>query len=154
VRISSVSDVFCQSVDLNQANISAMYNSKATSASVRFRTLDAGVVEVVYSGLISDESYSRLIHEVIDVLMDAPSAVLRYDRALVAMKFDLDVPHNVWKTPPAAVVVLPDQMDFWRSYARKLASTGLMRCVFLASEEALAVRWARQVALHSAGNAS
>ena len=130
-----------------------MPNLITDSASVRFRTLDAGLVEVVYGGLISDESYSKLIHRVIDVLMDAPSAVIRYDQALVAMAFDRDVPYNAWKTPPAAVVVLPEQMDFWRSYAKKLASTGLMRAVFLASEEALALRWARQVALHSVGSA-
>lgn len=46
-----------------------MRNLKTNSASVRFRALDAGIVEVVYSGLISDESYSNLIHRVIDVLI-------------------------------------------------------------------------------------
>jgi len=126
----------------------AMPNTKTKCASVRFRTQVGGVVEVTYTGLITAASYPALARETIAAITGAPSAVIRYDRALIVDDVVRgEVPARALDTPPAAVIVLPEQMEFWRSYARKLADLGLMRAVFLVCEEVVAYRWASVVAI-------
>lgn len=116
------------------------------SASVRSRTLEDRVVELTYCGLLTDAAYSVLVGDVIRQISDAPSAVIRYDKAMVVMALDREVPPHVANTPPAAIIVLPEQMEFWRRYSRKLADLGLMRAVFLPSEAQAAYRWASVMA--------
>lgn len=123
-----------------------MPSTKLPPASVRFATLDSGVVEVSYAGLITDATYAPLVGQAIRALADAPSAVIRYDRAMILMEFVREVPASAAGTPPAAIIVLPEQMGFWRGYSRKLADLGLMRAVFLVSEAAEAYRWAEVMA--------
>lgn len=123
-----------------------MSSTTINSASVRFRTFDGGLVEVHYLGVLSRHSYSQVRLQTIAAITGAPVAVIRYDKAVIVSGLNMDVPDSAKATPPGAVIVLPEQMRAWADYAAHLARAGVMRAVFLVSEEAQAYRWARAVA--------
>lgn len=104
-------------------------------------------MDVRYSGLVCDSTYADLRGRVMAAIADAPAAVIWYDKALLTLNPDVDIPQGVETMPPAAVIVLPEQMEFWRSYAKRLAGVGVMRAIFLPGEAQMAYRWAESVAV-------
>lgn len=110
-----------------------------------------GVVEVVFTGPLTNHSFAALRDDVINEIGPHRVAVLRIDAALTAMD-DM----QRWargNRPPqagAAVVVRKDQYDMAWRYAALTAESGVTLCVFLDSRESIDLAWAwarRQVAL-------
>lgn len=116
---------------------------------VSYRTLETnnlGVMEIEYSGTITDRVVPELWANLMERTKDAPAVVLRVHRALTLYRTYPDVPPWVTRVCPGAVIARADQYEYYAAFARSLHSRGVVRGIFLPEHEALAHEWAEEEA--------
>lgn len=117
----------------------------STKTTVRIeRRGSARVGEVCHYGLYAGEAGAASLSRYLADCLIADALVIRLDAAVLAMaSLEVSDPAVYAMNPtPGAFVVLPEQFELVAGYARKLAALGVIRVVFLASQLALAHRWA------------
>lgn len=121
-----------------------MFSHEYKSAKATFRLLPTGVGEVSYYGFMDRKTFIHLGRRMIARTNGMRAIVVRMDTGVTAFLEVLPLPQGVYQqdSPTAAIVVNPDQYEMWSRYARALAQIGVMRAVFLASQQGLAYRWA------------
>lgn len=98
------------------------------------------LAESIYTGLMSRATFEQLRLRAIEATRRAPAVVIRLDLC-VMLGEPPPMPDGVYTpdAPPAALVVLPEQYDWWTSYVRPLS---VVRAVFVQDQMALAYAWA------------
>lgn len=129
---------------------------KFHSASVRYRTLErshCGVIEIEWGGMLTRQAVQHLwpLHQ--PHTRDAPSLVIRLDRAALAFDDPEVVPiKQVKTTPPTALVVPPALFESYRRFAARVAAKGILRAVFLPEQLEYAYQWAERHCRHCQGD--
>lgn len=118
-----------------------IFRYNATRSSVQ-KMHGLGIVEVGYSGPLSQLAFDTLKTEVLQHTAQAPVLVLRMDRCL--QTFEMPEPPTGYNigSPAGAVIVRADQFKAWNAYGKALSRVGVMRVVFLESHASLAYQWA------------
>lgn len=109
-----------------------------------------GVQEQRHIGIVTPATIGRLRRRSLEAARHAPAIVFRFERSVFAMDRIPEIPIDLYAVAqaPAAVVVRPDQYEFWQEFAdRLMQQAGVLRAVFLESNLDLARRWAEVEAL-------
>lgn len=98
------------------------------------------LAESIYTGLMSRATFEQLRLQAIEATRRATAVVIRLDLC-VMLGEPPPMPDGVYTpdAPPAALVVLPEQYEWWTSYVRPLS---VVRAVFVQDQMALAYAWA------------
>lgn len=126
-----------------------MLTATVHGVSVAYRTIETsqcGVIEVEYTGVVSDSIVPHLWADLVVRTENAPALVLRVHRALTVYRNYPAVPRWVGRVSPGAIIVREDQYATFSEMARSLVGRGVVRGVFLRSHEHLAVEWAEEEA--------
>ena len=116
------------------------------SANVRYHPLPgsaAGVVEIVWSGVLTRQAVRALwgIHN--EHTQHAPALVVRLDTGISAYGgAGVVTVEEMAATPPSALVVSPVQYVDYKRFTGALAGTGALRAVFLPTQLRYAAQWA------------
>lgn len=127
-----------------------MSTIEISGASVCYRTVKSskvGVIEVEYTGVLSDAVVPRLWKDLVARTEEAPALLLRVHKALTVYRTFPDAPAWVGRVCPGAIITRDDQYQTFCDFARALAKRGVVRGVFLQSHEHLALEWAEEEAL-------
>jgi hypothetical protein len=116
-----------------------------SSARVASAWVAPGVIEASYYGLITPQLLPVAYRQVVLAVNDERAAVVRIDTALMTLA---GWPEVAPLSAPVALVVCPDQFEFWMEWAAMVARKfGQVRTVFLPHHLDLARRWAEDRAL-------
>jgi len=128
------------------AEMQEIFERRHHSARARVLRQAGGVVECVFTGLMTDDALKVLGEHVRALTHMSPGGVLvRMDDAVIVGHLD---PPKAHAAPAVAVICQAGQYDQISDYAARAASAGLMRAVFLPPQIAQARRWAQA---HAAG---
>jgi hypothetical protein len=119
-----------------------------SSARVASAWVAPGVIEASYYGLITPQLLPGAYRQVVCAVNDERAAVVRTDTSLMTLD---GWPEIAPLSAPVALVVSPDQFEFWMEWAAMVARKfGQVRTVFLPHHLELARRWAEDRALVAA----
>lgn len=122
-----------QQFKFNAARVSTEYLTKSN------------LCEAVYSGPMTAYAFDCLRTEALQAANQAAAFVVRLDRALIVMG---DEPPPVEEesydpdTAAGALIVRPEQYDFWQDYSLKASKFGIVRTVWTEANAQLAYQWA------------
>lgn len=90
-----------------------------------------------YSGVLSRSCFAGLRADVIKATRAARVLEFHMQKALMADNAAPDIPRGTYtiNTTPAAIIVRPDQYQMWSDYADAMQDIGIMRVVFLYSQQ-------------------
>lgn len=126
-----------------------MLTSVVHGVSVAHRVIESsqcGVLEVEYTGVVSDAAVPYLWADLVVRAENAPALVLRVHKALTVYRSYPAVPRWVGRVSPGAIIVREDQYATFSEMTRSLVGRGVVRGVFLRSHEHLALEWAEEEA--------
>ena len=113
----------------------------------------SGLCEAIYTGPFTEKAFEILRFDALQASLKSSVYVVRLDRALIVMGDNPLVEEDSYgqDTPAGAMIVRPDQYDFWQDYALKAAKFGIVRTVWTAANSQLAYQWAlRRACLRTA----
>ena len=122
-----------------------MQNFKFNAARVSTENLTkSGLCEAVYSGPMTERAFDALRSEALEASAQCSAYVVRLDRALIVMGDEPPVEEESYApdTPAGAMIVRPDQYDFWQDYALRASKFGIVRTVWVEANARLAYQWA------------
>lgn len=121
-----------------------MITCKIHTAKATCELLPSGIAEVKYYGVLDKYAFDFLREKMVRHTNGLHACVVRMDTGLTAFSDLLPLPRVIYRkdSPTAAVVVHEGQYEMWWAYAHALAEIGVMRAVFLASQQEMAYRWA------------
>jgi hypothetical protein len=114
------------------------------SARATFRAAGRDVLEVVYTGVVSDDAVQGLVPPVLQALDGEQVFVARMDTAVTLLQGRPAPPAGAYRPggAAAAIVVRRDQLAVWGEYVQAVREIGLRRVIFLSDEVEMARRWA------------
>ena len=121
-----------QQFKFNAARVSTQYIAKS------------GLCEAIYTGPMTVKAFDALRFEALQSSRQTAAYVVRMDMALIAMSDDPPVDDESYSpdTAAGALVVRPEQYQFWQDYAFKAAKFGIVRTVWTEANARLAYEWA------------
>ena len=107
------------------------------SASVSVRWLTRTTAEIRYQGALCRTAFDALRAMALQATQTAASLVIRMDTALVLSVVMPAMPHEMYagSIAPGCLVVPLDQYAQWAAHACELATMGVMRLVFVPSQQ-------------------
>lgn len=117
------------------------------SAKVRIRTLETGIVSIIFTGPVTLHCIDCLERAVLPSRMAAPGTLERIDQALTmwggeAQRDKINFPSGM---PPSAVIVRPDQYARSLEFCALLARYGILRTCWLPHRVSDAHDWLEQL---------
>lgn len=96
-----------------------------------------------YTGVMGDAAFAALRANALSATRGAELFFIHMERSLVATSQMPPPCRKIYagSVAPAAIVVRPDQWRLWKDYADAMARIGIMRLIFLESDQAQAQRW-------------
>lgn len=112
------------------------------------RWLTRTVAEIRYQGALLQPAFEVLRGMALEATKSAHAVVIRMDTALVFSLVMLTPPRAMYagRSAPGCLVVPLDQYDAWAAHASELASAGVMRLVFVPSQQRQAYAMADSLA--------
>ena len=104
----------------------------------------SGVCEGVYTGPVTENALNTLRNEALNATLQYKVYVVRLEKALTVMGDEAQIENGIYAAhrPPGALIVRPDQYNFFQKYALKAAKYGVIRTVWVESNAQLAYEWA------------
>ena len=121
-----------QQFKFNGARVSTEYLTKSS------------LCEAIYSGPMTAVAFDSLRTEALQAASATTAFVVRLDKALILMGDETAVDDAAYApdTPPGALIVRPDQYEFWQKYALQVSKFGVVRTVWTEPNARLAYQWA------------
>lgn len=118
------------------------------SAEVRVRWVTRSVAEIRYQGALLRPAFEALRRVALEATKSAQAVVIRMDTALVLSAVMPALPGAMYTgcTAPGCLVVPLEQFALWRDHTRALAALGVMRIVFVPSQQRQAYEMADSLA--------
>ena len=119
---------------------------KRPGVTAHLHQISSGLIEVTYTGILTEKNLSQMRDLVIDATQGANGVVIRLDRALLATNVggSSPRPNQRLSNAPAAFVVSAEQYDSAVAYSAAVAEFGIRRVVFLTSQIEQARAWAQR----------
>lgn len=99
------------------------------------------VMEVSYSGPLTPGALLNIRMGLLANMADSTCMMLHYEKSLLLMDRMPVHRHTDYKYQSAAIIIRPDQRALFNVYSEELAEIGVLRMLFLESQQALALEW-------------
>jgi hypothetical protein len=119
------------------------FQFKAAKATARYLT-KTRLCESKYTGPMTTKALEVLCAGVIGATLAASAYVVRLDKALVLANDPLPFWKELYQAdaPAGAMIVRPEQYDYWTDFALRASRFGVVRTVWTPVNAQLAYEWA------------